>query len=668
MENTLRMKFFSNAFLLKALCNADAIKQLEIIHGKFSAPKNFRLLLGYKSVIEAILYSQLDLLIACPQILRLNLDESLAESWVYNEQKVINDFKFASEDPASRVSMIANHINELLRQTVRSPQWKKLPQALSAVNTFALAVLGILRQCRVDEPKSGLDDGPKLVNKLQAVRLCAAEYLHDYIFVYLYENGDFTWKRAYEYTHPNFLKWESGSMLDEFLPSELETSLDHMGQRPIHRPTDTEHWILGINAALVIATRQMEINEQEYIESSKLFPAKKIFGSLIDRFNPGGDFPSLQYKLTLSEDISERLLQDMSHFVPPASPKDKLTDLLGYRATLVGTDEYADAIRFNALVTGLASIFINDEPIRVLQIEHTQSSDGVMPISLAVFIPCVSPIANYSTWDVFYNVDNVGRWKSPVWQTLKDYEEHINLEIVKGIDTETLLDICDSQAFRYVSEQWKKEKEVNSNLRGDIPELLATLLLAYWNYHPVKVSIEPKVIGELDAVGLRERPHGDECLIIEVKKQSTRQQELQRELTKFSKKVELAKSHPEILANELGYHGSIQNISGLFISLARIGNLSEHDLDDTDMGMILRGGRDPIAEFKNHLESLNDIELWDFDRFTGELDKAGMPNQTIELLQRVTMIWELSDVNLENSIDIDDSSDSGEFDWRGIGR
>ena len=104
MNDRERMQFFSNALLLKSLCCPDAIGQLEGIRDSFAPPKNFRLLMGYKSVIEAILYSQLNLLILSPGILRLSWDDPLAQWWVNTESKSYRGFNVIPGNTESRVS------------------------------------------------------------------------------------------------------------------------------------------------------------------------------------------------------------------------------------------------------------------------------------------------------------------------------------------------------------------------------------------------------------------------------------------------------------------------------------------------------------------------------------------------------------------------------------
>ena len=517
------------------------------------------------------------------------------------------------------------------------------------VNSFADAILSIVPQCRVEY--STLDC--KNVVELEidhAMRLCAVEYLDDYI----YERDDSTLDRAYDYTHPNLLRWEPGSELDELMPRKLETSLDHMGRRPVHRGQDMEYWVLGINAALAIVAPKIGLNERvEHRESSQVLPAGEVFGAMLEEFQVGR-YPSRRYFLSLPEEIPEQVLRSISRPVSPAPPIDQLTDLLSDRSVLVDRDGLAAFVHFKVLITGLAHTLSQEDTIKVIQIEHTETPNGSVPVSLAVLIPATSILADYSTWNVFYKVDLVGRWKSQVWKTLEEFEHRISRDRIEGIEEQALLDLCDSQAFRYVSDQWELEKETNSTLRGMIPEFLSALLLVYRGFHPVKISVQPRMIGELDAIGFRNCSNGSECLIVEVKKQSARQQELQREMTKLERKVELASLNRETLAEQLGCPGPIHRVSGIFISMARLGSLEDEPFDDESDTFTYGERRSyPVAELRSHVDGLKDVEFWDYNRFVEELNNAGLPQRAVELLQHVTMTWESANLYTEDWSDID---------------
>ena len=172
MNDRNRMQFFSNALLLRSLCDPDAPEELGKIRDAFAPPKNFRLLMGYKSVIEAVLYSQLNLLVLSPGILRLEWDDPLAQWWANTESKSYRGFNVLAGNAESRVSLIANHINGLLGLMVRSPKWEDFCEACAGVNSFANAILSVARQCRIEY--SRLDS--KNVVELTTSRSCLPDW------------------------------------------------------------------------------------------------------------------------------------------------------------------------------------------------------------------------------------------------------------------------------------------------------------------------------------------------------------------------------------------------------------------------------------------------------------------------------------------------------------
>ena len=97
---------------------------------------------------------------------------------------------------------------------------------------------------------------------------------------------------------------------------------------------------------------------------------------------------------------------------------------------------------------------------------------------------------------------------------------------------------------------------------------------------------------ELDILGIKTNSEGGECLVIETKGQSTTDRELEEEVKYFPSKVETLKEHLPELAKEIGYEGDLNSITGIFVSMARLGRF-------------------------DHGES--DVALWDFEDFISEL-------------------------------------------------
>ena len=69
---------------------------------------------------------------------------------------------------------------------------------------------------------------------------------------------------------------------------------------------------------------------------------------------------------------------------------------------------------------------------------------------------------------------------------------------------------------------------------------------------------------------------------------------------------------------------------------------------------ILPGRGKVEAEFKSFIDSLSDVQFWDYNRFNSELNAAGLPELPIRLLERANLIWESLPFTLEDSSDIFD--------------
>ena len=615
------------------------------------------MLLGYKLVIKTILYRQIELTISYPRILGFQqVDEDLLRWWWGpSETKYANRFHKALCDDAPVSARIGNHINNLLLKIERSGiKPERFSDAVDEVFSFARTVLSMTENCRLlYSTESGMTQD---VN--QALRLCAAEYLHDFIYHnFLYDQKDHTLDDADVYARANSRGWEFGGYLYELGMSKVETSRDIVGRSETNRYISHQHLLLGMDAAAAIAVHEVGIREQVlYRECEGLIPDDELYRELLHDFRPGR-YLSQRYKLALQTKVPEQELEAiMSSESSPIDPREQLSDFLGDRTFLAsGLSSNAD-FHFQVLIKGLLNSVPPVEPVEILRINHAADQDELHPpVSLAVFV--------HGDWHVFYNIDALGRMKSRVWPLIESLGDRIDLTRIEGVDTNDLLRLCD-RAFQYVADQLKAQRGLNGALRGRIPELLAGLLLASSGYHPVKVSLEldnPKEM-EIDAIGVKETEEGGECLLVEVKRRSTTQIQLQSELEKFARNVELIRQNKHPVEQALDYSGSIEKVSGLFITMADIGEINsrgtEEATEEPYIGFIeafILPGRGKVeTEFKSFIDSLSDIQFWDFNRFNSELNAAGLPELPIRLLERANLIWESLPFTLEDSSDIFD--------------
>ena len=208
MENILRMQFFALGVLLKALCSPEAIRQFESLRVSHSdRHESVGLLLGYGLVIKTILYKQIELIICNPSILGMQqIDDDLLSWWYDSKTKYANRFRKVMRDDAPKSARMGNHINNLLLGVNRSGNdLGRFNEAVSNVSSFAQTVISMTGNCQLMD---GIEPG-RAQEIDHALLLCAAEYLHDFIYHnFMYDHSDHTLDDAYAYAHANSRIWE----------------------------------------------------------------------------------------------------------------------------------------------------------------------------------------------------------------------------------------------------------------------------------------------------------------------------------------------------------------------------------------------------------------------------------------------------------------------------
>ena len=636
MIERLRMRFFALALLLRLLSDSSAIERLENKYASQSDGQNrVGVLLGYKLIVETALYKQTDLIATCPEILLLEVDHDLARWWSNTERKSTATFSVGMRGEVPKSAYVANYINDLMLRVVRcGNRWESFAEVSEFVHSFARAIELIRGGCSLSV--SRFADSEPNVEIDHALRLCAAELLHDF----LYDQHDFSLDDAYAYTYPNRLVWEEGSVIADLGFSELATSRDVVGTKPPEVRSPQKQAYLGINAALEVAIPRLgSVPQLTASTEGVLLAPRQIFGSMLAELQPGR-WPCTRYALTMeAQPCDGELRAIMLNEAPALNPRQYLTDLFRDRAFLVsGISSNAD-LHFQVLIGGLLMVTSEDDLVEVLHIEHQAPPDEFHPpVSVAIRVRM--------DWHVFYKIDAVGRMKSPIWQLLDDFSDRIEVTRLKGIQSEHLLALCD-RGFQYVSRQWKAQKDLNSDLRGAIPELLAAALLTRSGYFPVQPSLKViKGIGQIDAIGFKESVDGGECKLVEVKKRSTNQNQLQTEINDFNDKLEKARKRICELERVMGFTGQTKQVSGLFISMAEVGDLSVVIPERPERFPGFFETPDVRSEFKRFLDSLPDVEFWDYTRFRRELEAAGLPDIPISLLEEARLTWVLPDVDI----------------------
>ena len=556
MERTSRIRFFALALLLKALSDSGAMERLSGISSSYSdGNRATGLLLGYKMIVESILYIQVGLIVTRPEILHLQADVELHWWWENSEDKSARRLERITEEDAPNTTLVASYINELLLRVVRAGnRLKEFTEVSADVSSFAQLILSMTGNCRLAVRGGGESALKRDID--WALRLCAAEYLYDLLYV----DGDFTLGDAFDYTHAENLELIEDSIVEGLGQPAVETSRDGLVSIARRRRGPHEFSGLGINAALEIAiwklTGQHRVISRDEVDPP---PAEEIFGDILEEFHID-DWPSMIYGLTFQDGVPEEYLEDiMALETSPSDAQERLKTLLGDDAYLVSGMSGNAEFHFRVLIEGLLRAEPTNTPIEVLHIEHAAGPvEAHPPVSLAVLV------GRY--WQVFYYIDAMGRMKSRVWPFLHGLEERVRITKLQDISTEYLLCLCD-RAFQYVTRQWKAQKDLNTDLRGVIPELLAGLLLGRMNYSGVRTTLELKGVGELDAVGYRESAEGGECKVVEVKRRATNQVQLRAETGAFTGKVRRIRQNLRMVEEILGFPGPIETVSALFIDV-----------------------------------------------------------------------------------------------------
>lgn len=642
--STARMRFFAISWMLDALCGAEALDKLDRLRSSLrDRRRTTGLIKGYKLVVETMLYRQVELVVIFPDILRLQGDEALQLWWSNTDQKSAGRLKSFATSNAPDSVFVANHVNDLLLRMVRTGnKWEEFVDASAVVRSHAEMLLSLSEECRVDFlPEEDTDPVP---DKRHVLRAGGAECLHDFLF----DHGNTTLTAAWDYTNAATVEWLEPRTPVIHWMSNVETSKDTVSTIARRRRRADDFAVMGINAAIAIASGAPTSVDGAIAESARVAPPdEKLFGDLRREFRTGR-WPSLKYGMSFDGALPENVIRSLMSFDKSTpDPRERLKDLLGDSAFLTGGASSSPELHFEALVRGLAEssedgrvevakIVHKPEPIK--HPSHIRDAPPELnphpPISLAVRVG--------GDWHVFYALDAVGRMKSSVWRLLDDLSDRVEIEVIEHIGTSYLLGICD-RAFQYVARQWKSELDLNADLRGSIPELLAGLWLVRSGCFPAKINVRLNGSTELDAVGFADRDGIGECRVVEVKKQSTTQIQLQREIERFKEKIESIREDSSLVARDLGIQVPIEKVTGTFISMARLGNLDDETRRGVDAFGPFRNASDPKPAFKAFLDGLEGVEFWDLDRFKLELTEADMPALPVRLLDEAGFVWMMND-------------------------
>ena len=203
-----------------------------------------------------------------------------------------------------------------------------------------------------------------------------------------------------------------------------------------------------------------------------------------------------------------------------------------------------------------------------------------------------------------------------VHDTLAEFADRIRLIELEDVPTHDLLDLCEPPGWRYLIKEARRLVNLTKDLKGVMPEVLAASLLAHDGYENIRMRLKPTALRgkEIDVVGVRATPDGNECLIVETKGRAATDRELQAEIDDFAAKVRILQDNSDELVGELAYQGTLDTFRARFISMADI------------EGSELAGDA---------------MEIWSFDHFIEELERARVPSDYRVHLKRAAIAKEM---------------------------
>ena len=620
-----RLKFFSNAMLIKSLCSGRAFERMMEIrdHALFDTDVRMdHLAFGYKLVVQFGLWGLLDHLIRYPELLYLEGEPHLLRWWRMIQGEDGTTLKAAIRDPETDLARVASGIDDLVTSFRRAGvSWDRIAEANKGADLLSDELLEIARDCPVsvhtdDQPTQGFD---------RILQTTTVSLLDD------------SWNEgvnssAFRYCLRKPTEWEHVEFPGQSM-FHIQTHRDQMSTFPKYDPSEFEPgWMIGKLSAVTVSLRETNQWSEDLGDPHKLLRRNSDpnraweAGSRILRHTPGSDLTGFEFGMKGPQRLPAKVAPSLSSQVSLADTVDRLVALLGRRPILISSRDARSELHIETIVSGLACTLPNDEPIDILRIVHG-SPNEINPVSLAVLMPSFTALGDSSEWWVFdrayrtqgldaNNDQRVSRFNGIAERLGK----HINWIDLPDVPDDSLLSLCDYRSFQHLRRQFEELEKIASELRGVIPELLSAQLLSQTGYHPVRTAL-PQVTfpngvkREIDAVGIQPPDAGGDCKIVEVKGRSASQHDLKRHIHRFNETVRLADTHRSVIEKALACSESIQSVSGLFISMAK-----DVELPDRD--------KQPGTEF------------WNYGKFVSELRKAGFSERYIDLLQESLFVWE----------------------------
>ena len=494
-----RQMLFADALVLKTLCNKQALDDLEEIrsclgpdHG--SGSELFSLMHGYKLVVATSLYGLLDCIVTHPELLGLEQDVRFQQSWAFNHKRQVIASGSAFTQPQSLFAMVITSMHDVMTQLRIAANWDSTKNAIGKAAPISNALWQSATTCTPVPFKHG---DPPDIN--ESLRRGAIERLDDYLqddrFSLTYE---FLWMNRKEPNASN--SW----IADEDPFSEIQTHLDSL---PLLFPIKSSgpRWHTGITAGMSVSISQLVKGKNKHSNVAELFndllaSQGKMKELLSDQM--GGVFHSREFGLKGLPAANARELLASGSSIPCIPSDERLQALVGNEPGVIVSKDPIGAMDFRVFIEGMTSNIHQGDLIEVLHVQHNNpGGQGLTWFSLAVRAARFGYFSNFSTWWIFYKGYAVGPMvdsevvlaERKIKETLDRFVDRINLIRLKGIDPATLLNLFEPPVWQYVLEQAKRVNDVNSDLKGVLPELFATALVAHWDCLHIRTCFKSSV-------------------------------------------------------------------------------------------------------------------------------------------------------------------------------
>ncbi len=622
-----RLRFLADAAVLRSICNPDAIGGLNSVIGDRTRRRGrdcYRLCNGFKWLAGVATYSLLEGIIDTPELLGLDWDQRAWTWWRDNRYEGSSTLPSAFTNPSSDLAGVGGRLFSILSLLRTSgDSWERMVEALGHALSISETLWTIALDCEV----SPIRDCPGDFTVQEAVQLRALERLLDYL---KYERAKMP--SAYEFiwsnnASANEVPQEEDVFGDDVL-DELDTELSPLPDMPFSSSVPVE-WATGVIAGTCIAIQQLRSAGDKEFDPGEAFRKftngdGTVIGLLEDLVKaPFQDqyveFPSQHFGLTGPRHLTSYDLTKLQGPVSRVSDPERLAALLGVENKLVASNGPLDHEQFATVISGLASLNDSPDSIKVVRVSHSQSDDDLNWFSLAVRVPRIGPMSNASLWWIFHKIYATGTLEPDciiaerrVNDTLDAFKEPIDLEELSEVSANDLLALSSSPAWKFLHAHSKRIQEVNSDLRGAIPELVSALLLSHWGYQHIKANFKPSALGgrEIDAGGILLSEDGCDCFVMEVKGSAETDEDLENQIIRFKAKLDDLREQLPQLSIDMGFAGTIKTVSGLFVSMS--------DLTHYERGSY-------------------GVELWDFQRFQEALRAAGVSEFYRNLLKKTSL-------------------------------